>query len=180
MPSELKHLMAQELAERYGKCTEYLVVSQTKLNGLEATDLRRTLREQHIRMEVVKNRIAARALESVGLGAGAELFQGSSALVTGDMEMPGLCKVLKECAGKFANKLIIRGGLMGGNVLTPKDVNRLAGIPPLPVLHAQIAGGIQAPIAGVASAFQSLLRCLAYVLEGIRKQKEGEASPSAP
>ena len=69
---------------------------------------------------------------------------------------------------------------MDGVALMPEAISRLARIPPLPVLHAQIAGGILAPIAGVAAVFQSLLRNVACALEGIRKQKEGEAPPSAP
>jgi len=180
MPSEIKTLMAEELSRRYPSGTDYLVVGYTKLTGVETTALRRTLRERGVRMNVVKNRIAARALAAGGLGEGARFLRGPSALFSGDIEMPELCRIVKECREKLEKKLLVRGGMMNGAVLMPEIIGRLASIPPLPVLHAQIAGSFQAPIAGAAAAFQSLLRSLARALEGIRKEKEGDSSPSAP
>ena len=181
MPSELKMLMAQELADRYRQCSNYVVVSHTKLTGQETTEMRKTLREHNVRMSVVKNSIAARALESCGMGEGTQFFQGPSALMVGDLEMPELCKVVTECAKKFENKLLVRGGMMDGKPLMPEIVKQLASIPPLPILHVQIVSSIQAPITMTAAAFQSLIQSLAYVIEEIRNWKEeGKTLPSAP
>ncbi len=180
MPSELKHLMADELSQRYPSGIDYLVVGCARLGGPETTEFRRMLRENRVRMEVVKNSIAIRVLEQNGLGAGVGLLQKPSALVIGQVEMPELCRIISDCVREFRGKLIIRGGLMGGSVLTAGKVAELARIPPLPVLHARILGGIQAPIAGLTVALHGLLRSLACALEGIRRQREGEAPPSSP
>lgn len=180
MPSELKNLMAEELARRWQKGTDYVVVGYTKLSGPEMTELRKTFRGSQVRMEVVKNSVAVRALEAAGLAAGCRFLDGPSALVTGRVEMPVLCRLITDCARKYEAKLPVHGGMMGGSVLTPQLVSQLASIPPLPVLHARMAGSILAAVAGVAGVFQSLLRSLACALEGIRKQKEGGASPSDP
>ena len=179
MPNELKMLMADELARHYQIGTDFVVVAHTKLSGTEITDLRKRLREQGVRMKVIKNSIAVRALEAGGLGEGKEFLQGPCAMMSGDVEMPELCKIIAECVKKLQEKLLIRGGVMDGSQLSPETVNRLAGIPSLPVLHAQIVSGFQAPIARMAAAFQSLLWSLARALDGIRKQKEGDAPPSA-
>jgi len=172
MPSEVKLLMAEEMARRYGPGTDYLVVGHSGLSGPETAALRRMLRGRGARMEVVKNSIAARVLEQSGLGAGTRFLTGPCALVTGDLDMPELCKLVAECAKRLENKLLVRGGVLDGEPLTPEKVSDLASIPPLPVLQAQVLGAIQAPAVRLLWALQYLLRHLACVLEEVRKQKE--------
>ena len=180
MPSRLKKLMAEELKSRYGDRGEFVIVSHTKLAGIEATALRARLRERGVRMQIVKNAIAARVLQEAGYGAAVQYLEGPCALVTGDAELPEVCKAVSECVKEFDEKLTIRGGFMDNSALNPATVIALSKIPPMAVLQAQMLAGIQAPAAGIASAFQSLLRSIACALEGIRKQKEEEPAPAAP
>ena len=172
MPSELKMLMSDELAARYAAGTDYIVVGYTKMSGQETTALRKKMREQGLRLEVVKNRIAARTLTANEVSSGARFLAGPSALVTGEVETPTMCKLVTAYAKEYKDKFTIRGGVMDGEMLEPETVGDLADIPPLPVLHAQIVGSFQAPLTALAAAFQSLPRSLVCALEGIRKQKE--------
>jgi large subunit ribosomal protein L10 len=172
--------MAAELEQRFPKGTDYVVVGYAKLTGPETTEFRKTLRSSKIRMEVVKNSVAARALETGGIGAGAKFLEGPCALVAGEVSMPAMCKVLVEQSKKLENRISIRGGVMDGAAVNPAGIAQLASIPPLPVLHAQMAGSLSAPIVRLAGAFQSITRSLACALEGIRKQKEGMSPPPGP
>lgn len=172
MVSELKQLMARELAGRYGEVADYVVVGYTGLKGQETTELRRKLREHNARMEVVKNSIAERVLRECGLGEGAVFLDGPSALVTGDIEMPALCRVIADLQKDYEEKFTVRGGLFDGAALDAAAVERLASIPPMPVLQAQIIGSVYGQLASVAGAFQAVSRSLACALEAIRGQKE--------
>ncbi len=172
MPSRLKELMDLELERRYSDCSELLVVGANKLSANEVSKLRCDLREKNIEMVVVRNSMADRVLSRLGMGKAVNLLSGPCALVRGECELPLICKAVVEAAKKYEEKLVIRGGFATDQTITVEVVKRWAGIPPLPVLHAQIVGGIQSPVTGVASAFQSILRGLACALEGIRKQKE--------
>ena len=180
MPRELNRLMAAELEQRFPKGTDYVVVGFAKLTAPETAEFRKTLRGSKIRMEVVKNSVAARALEAGGLGAGSKFLDGPCALVAGEAAMPVMCKLLVEQSKKLESRIWIRGGVMDGAALDPAGITRLASIPPMPVLRAQMAGSLRAPIARLAGAFQSISRSLACALEGIRKQKEGMSPPPAP
>jgi len=180
MPSRLKMLMAEELKSHHGDQNEFVVVGHTKLGGVETAALRARLRERGVTMRVVKNSIATRVLAESGHGDAAKFVEGPCALVTGECEFPEVCKALSECVKEFGEKLTIRGGFMDDSPLGPAAVDTLSKIPPMPVLQAQILAGIQAPVVGLASAFQSLLRSIACALEGIRKQKEEEPAPAAP
>lgn len=171
MPSQLKQWMERDLRAIYPESANYVVVGYTKLSGPETAQLRRKLREKRVAMHVVKNSIALRILDAAARGT-APLFEGPTALVTGEGEMPEICKSVTEAMKELEEKLTIRGASFEGLVLDAAGVVRLSKIPPRPVLQAQFIGGVQGGIARVASAFQSISRSLACALEGIRKQKE--------
>lgn len=180
MPSKLNLMIEAELVKRYPAGSSYLVVGCERLTGNENAEFRRTLRASKVRVQVVKNSLASRALAGTGIGGGAKFISGPSALVTGQIEMPALCKLVRDLAEKYEGKVVIRGGLMDGMALAPAAVEQLASIPPLPVLHARFIGSVQAPISRLASTFQGISRSLACALEGIRKTKEGSVPPSSP
>jgi len=174
MPSEVKLLMERELAALYPPGTDYVVVGYDRLSGHETAELRRALREEGVRLRVVKNSIARRALAAAGLSEGARFLEGPSAIVTADSErsMPDLCRAIMRAVKLYEEKLLVRGGQFGAAPLDSAAVARLAAIPPMPVLHAQFIGGVSGVLAGVAGAFAGVARGLACVLEAVRKQKE--------
>lgn len=180
MPRELNRQIAAEMEQRYPKGTDYVVVGFAKLSGPETAQLRKTLRDSAIRLEVVKNSVALRALETGGLGAGAKYLQGPCALVTGRIDMAAMCKIVVEQSKKLDGRVFIRGGVMDSAAFDRGRITELASLPPLAVLRAQMAGSLRAPMARTVGAFQSILRSLACALEGIRKQKEGMSPPPGP
>lgn len=171
MPSELKQLMAEELGRAYSEGAAYVVVGFEGLASNDTMLLRRKMREHSARMRVVKNSIARRVLEGANLGVGAKYVDGPSALVTGEVEMPSLCKLVAGLAKAHDKKFFIRGGFFDGVALDAAGVGRLALIPPMPVLQSQIVGSVYGQLARVASAFQCIARSLACALEGIREKK---------
>jgi len=176
MASEVKILMERELAAMYPPGTDYLILGYSRLSGLETAELRRTLRAEGIRMRVVKNSIARRALEASGLGEGARFLQGPSAIVTGTCDMPELCRAIMRVVKTYEEKLVVRGGQFGRMALDPEAVARLAAVPPMPVLRAQFIGGVSGVLARLAGAFGGVARSLAIALEAVRRQKESAAN----
>ena len=65
----------------------------------------------------------------------------------------------------------LRGGFVYGEMLSADDINNLAKLPAMPVLRAQIVTGINAPIVGVVSSFNAVLRGLATVFQAISDKK---------
>ena len=114
MPSDVKQFMEAELARAYPEGMDYLVVGFHGLMANDATALRRKIREAKARMRVVKNSIARLALDRSGLGAASRFVDGPSALLTGEQEMPALCRLMQGLTKEYEKKLIIRGGLFNG------------------------------------------------------------------
>jgi large subunit ribosomal protein L10 len=89
--------------------------------------------------------------------------------VTGDAA--AAAKALRDIA-KTNPMLVLKGGVIGGKVITGKDVEALADLPSRDVLLARFAGALQAPLVKTAGLLQALPRNFAYGLKALIEQKE--------
>jgi len=89
-----------------------------------------------------------------------------------------VAKTLRDFAKTNPN-LVLKGGLLGTKVLSAKDVEALADLPPRDVLLAQLAGAFQAPLTMFAGLLQALPRNFAYGLKALI-DKQGGAPSSSP
>lgn len=67
---------------------------------------------------------------------------------------------------------VIKFGLIEGNVVTDKQVEKVATLPPLPVLQAQLLGQMNAPISGLHRALNWNLQQLVLTLNAIKEKKQ--------
>src|SRR3990172_7532047 len=110
--------------------------------GMES--LRTKVREAGGGVTIVKNTLAARALQAANLPVPQDLLAGPTALSFAFGEVPAVAKVLDDFA-KDTKILQIKGGLMEGRLLSASQVNSLASMPPREVVMAQLLGLIQQP-----------------------------------
>ena len=83
----------------------------------------------------------------------------------------GVAKSLRD-ASRVNPLLVIKGGVMGGRVISAKDVEALAELPSRDVLLAKFAGALQAPLVKTAGLLQAMPRNFAYGLKALIEQKE--------
>jgi large subunit ribosomal protein L10 len=154
-------LTKKQKQERVAEYVELLKKSQgvvlAEYGGLAMpgmNTLRDKIREGQGKVHVVKNTLAARALKEAGLDLPAEQIAGSTLIAFGITDVVGIAKAIVDAA-KASEFVRIKGGFLGGKLLTAADVKTLAALPPLPVVRARLAGVLKAPggkIAGVLSA----------------------------
>lgn len=171
MANELKKLVVKEMVSSYRNTGNYLVVGYQGIKALEFDRLRKDLRKKNICLEIVKNSLAVIAFKELGIVGIVSLLNGPSAIITGGDDPVIMAKETVEWSKKIPF-LNLRGGFVDGTKISVDDINNLAKLPALPVLHAQIITGINAPIAGVAGAFNAVLRSLATVLQAVKDNKE--------
>jgi large subunit ribosomal protein L10 len=155
----------------------------TEYRGLtvkELATLRAALRPATTEYKVFKNTLARRAAEETGLGELVSLFEGPVAIAFVSGDAVAAAKALRDF-GRTAPALVVKGGLLGGRVLSASDVAALAEIEPRDVLLARLAGAFQAPLTKAAGLFQALPRGLAYGIKALIDQRvaAGEAAPAA-
>ena len=107
-----------------------------------------------------------------------ELLEGPVAIafVRPEGDAVTAAKALKEFAKTNPN-LIVKGGMLGPRVLTVRDVENLAEVPPRDVLLARLAGGFQAPLVKAAGLFQAFTRNFAYGLKALIDTLPAEPEP---
>jgi large subunit ribosomal protein L10 len=159
----------------------------TEYRGLTVTDLatlRAALRPAATDYKIYKNTLARRAAQEAGLTELAEWLEGPVAIafVRADGDAVTAAKALRDFARTNPN-LVLKGGMLGPRMLTVKDVEALADVPPRDQLLARLAGGFQAPLTKAAGLFQAFTRNFAYGLKALIDQRppEGpEESREAP
>jgi len=171
MANELKELVVKEMVTRYRNVNNYLVVGYQGLKALEFDQLRKDLSKKRISLEIVKNSLAAIAFKKIGITGIVDALSGPSAIVSLEGDPVIMAKETLEWAKKMP-PLKLRGGIVDGVLISVEDIGNLAKLPSMLVLRTQIVTGINAPIVGVASAFNSVLRSLATVFQAVKEQKE--------
>ena len=154
----------------------------TEYAGLDVKQqqaLRRALLDVETDYKVVKMTLARRAAADLGLDDVEPLMYGPTALAFAGGDPVTAAKTLQDFADQNA-RLLIKGALMSGELLSPERVGHLARIEPLEVLLAKIAGAMAAPMAMMAGALGALLRNSASVFAQLLERKEGDAAPATP
>jgi large subunit ribosomal protein L10 len=181
MSKVLKKTINEDLQRRLGQLESYLLVDFRGLNSAQSYDLRRSLLDVGVRMNVVPNRMALRILDRwSGKSEGFRgFFRGPTAILHGgDAGALTASRAAMQWKKKNKNLLPIKGAVLEGEVLGTEAAEGLAKIPDRPQLLARVAGCLNAPLVRLATVTQGPLANLARVLDAHRKKLE-EGAPKA-
>jgi len=141
------------------------------LTVAQMEQLRRTLHQSGVSLQVVKRTLARRAAEGTGFKAAEDLFTGPIAIAYG-RDPVGMAKAISEFADKN-DKLEIVGGVLDGKLLNAADVKALASLPSREVLLARLLGSMQSPISGFVRTLAEIPTSFVRALAAVRDQKAG-------
>jgi large subunit ribosomal protein L10 len=141
--------------------------------------LRAKIREAGGGYSIVKNTLAARALEAASLPVSEDLLTGPTAIGFAYEEVPAVAKALADFA-KDTEILQIKGGVMEGNVLSPKQISSLASMPPREVILAQLLGLIRQPGNGVAGVINATGNKFAATIKAYADKLENAGATAQP
>jgi large subunit ribosomal protein L10 len=165
-----KEQLVSELTEKLRGASAVYYTDFSGLNVKRMTDLRRRFRKAGVEYVVIKNTLALRAVNESGMTG--ERLRGPTGLVVGP-DPVAAAKVLTDFARENDQKPGIKGGMLDGRSIDVDQVKALAAMPPREQLLAELAGGLQAPLAGFVGALNGVLYMFAGALEALRTQREG-------
>jgi large subunit ribosomal protein L10 len=168
-----KERLVSELAQKLRGANALYFTDFTGLNVKRMTDLRRRLRRSGIEYVVIKNTLALRAVAESGLVT--EPLKGPTGVVLA-RDPVAAAKLLSDFARENDAKPSVKGGLLDGRALDSAQVKRLATMPSREQMLAELAAGLQAPMAAFVGALNGLLYMFAGALEALRTQREGAAA----
>ena len=168
---EKKQAVVDKLSAKLGSATAFYLADFSGLNVKKVTQLRARLRKAGVEYIVVKNTLAERALADLQLPDIAEHFKGPTAVVIGRADPVEAARVLSEFAKENDNRPAVKAGVVEKRAVSPKDIDRLAKLPPREQLLAELAGAMQAPMAQLLFCLQAKLQETVGLLEALKEQR---------
>jgi len=152
--TEKKKIVEELTGKLKSQCGVFVNYSGITVN--EDTEMRVKMREANIDYTVIKNTLMKFAIKNVGFEALDPILNGTTSLAVSFDDPVAPARIIKEYADKFNNYFEIKGGFMDGKILSVDEVNKLASIPQLPILQAQLLGTMLAPIASLAVVLKAI------------------------
>ena len=174
MPTQEKVETVGELKARLDGVTTMLLAEYRGLTVLQLADLRKQLKAVSAEYKIVKNRLARLALTGSSLSGLSANLKGPTGLVLTKGDPVSVAKTLTNFA-KTNQALVVKIGVVEGQVLQPEGLRALAELPSRDALRAQLAGALQGPLAALVGLLQAPQRQLVYVLE----QRGAQAAAAA-
>lgn len=174
MPTEAKEATVAQLTKDLAQGGPAIVSDYRGLSVAELTAMRRALRAQGVRYQVIKNRLARIAARDSGRDALSALLDGPTGLAFGEGDEVTLAKAFIDASRPFKT-LTIRGGVVGNRTFDGAAVSKLATLPPREVLLAQLAGSFASPLASLGSVLSAPLRNLGFALSQLATKKAEQA-----
>ncbi|HUL53682.1 MAG TPA: 50S ribosomal protein L10 [Opitutaceae bacterium] len=171
MRVEKKYLI-EEVASHLKKSDYLILANFDKMTVADVAELRQRLAAHQAEFHVVKNsslRVAAQALNLPKLD---EALTGPTAIVVGGRNSPGVAKVISDFI-REKQKIVVKAGVLSSQLLSAKDIERLAALPSLDTLRAQLLGLLSQPATRFVRVLHAVPQGVVNVLQAKVRAAEG-------
>lgn len=175
-PRPEKVAVVEEVRAKLEDSSAAVLTEYRGLSVAATAELRRALTNAGGEYKVYKNTLVRIAARDLGLELD-DLLTGPTAIafVTGDAV--SVAKALQDFA-KTNPALVVKGGLLGDQIIDEAGVKALADLEPREVLLAKFAGLLAAPMQQMANLLEALPRNFAYGLKALIDQGGAPGAPA--
>src|SRR4051812_42247848 len=175
-PRAEKVAVVDEVKSRFEASEAALLTEYRGLTVTAMSELRRSLKAAGGDYKIYKNTLVRFAARDLGLEI-EDLLVGPTAVAFIDGDPVNVAKALRDFA-RTNPALVVKGGLLGENVLDADGAKALAEVEPREVLLAKLAGAMAAPMVQFAGLLQALPRNFAYGLKALIDQGGAPGAPA--
>ena len=143
------------LVEKLQTAKTVVVFEYSGLSVFNLTTLRTELHKQNIEVKVYKNNITRRAATLAGLEELSSSLVGPLAVAISYEDIVAPAKLVADFA-KTNKQVVIRSGVIEGEVVGSTEINALANLPSRETLLTQLAAGLLMPIKELAIGLNML------------------------
>ena len=167
-----------ELTERFQSSSGAVLAEYRGLSVAQLADLRHALGEQAT-FSVVKNTLTKLAAAEAGIAAELDgLLVGPSAIAFVKGDVVEAAKGLRNFA-RDNPALVIKGGVIDGQPMSPSEIARLAELESREVLLAMLAGAMKASLADAAATLAALPVQMARLAGALQAQRAADGTADA-
>jgi Ribosomal protein L10 len=177
----VKHEVLAETGDLISRSQAVLLTEYRGLTVPQMNDLRKSLREKDADFSVVKNTLFKRAVTG---GDSADIDPQLDAALNGPTAavfalgdpVPAAKVVTDYIANNRNTPLAIKGGWLGGQFYSPKQVEQLSKVPPREVLIAQMLGSLNAPVTGLVGTLNGIISNFVFTLQAVADKRQAEGA----
>lgn len=140
-----KQELVGALHAKLAKAEIAVAVAYKDIDAENTVKLRKTFRDAKVDYKVVKNTLARIAAKGTSVEKLAEKLEGPSALILGYGDVVEPAKLLQEVLKGQAGKMVVKAGVVQGNLVDAEGLKALASMPGLPELRGMLAAMIATP-----------------------------------
>jgi large subunit ribosomal protein L10 len=184
MSKYVKNLIMRDVAAKFKDVDGVAVINPRGINATKNNQIRKKLHAQKLKMTVVKNSLARKALATPEskLKGFEQLLDGPSALVYGQASIATIARLLLD-EKKTDDKIELRGVYFDGEIyIGAKGVEQVSKMPTREEAIRILLAAILSPARKLAGAIKGPGGKLGAILKTIEekaKEKEGAAAPEA-
>lgn len=179
MSKYVKELMMDQLRRDLDGTRSVLLLDLGGLDAISETQLRDDLRKKSIRIKVLKNTLAGRIFDELGIGDLRKYLNGPSVAAWGGEGVAELAKEISTQVKKL-EKPKIKGGAVDGVIISPAEVEDITKLPSREELIGRVASLALAPAQRVVSLANAPASGLLGQLKTLAEGAEGEGGAEAP
>ena len=180
MSKLIKGLVQKEFAKRLGDVDGVAVINPRGIDAIKNNQIRRRLRAKGVRMTVVKNTLAKRAVGDGKLKGFDKLLDGPSAVIYGEASIATIARLVLD-EKKNDEKIELRGVFFDGEVYVgDKGVEQVSKLPTREEAIGQVVALILAPGARLAGTLKGQAGKVAALIKAIEEKAEKGGGAAAP
>jgi large subunit ribosomal protein L10 len=163
-----KQQTVDSLSEQFRSVNSAFLINYRGLKVVDATELRRKIREINGSYVVVKNTLAMRAAKQTKLEQLEPYFEGPTAVAYHHKDVVGLAKLLTEISKSNPN-FAFKAALVEGKVVAPSEIQAIASMPSREVMLSKLVFLLKAPLQKLTTVLKAPIRDLGLVLKQVQK-----------
>jgi large subunit ribosomal protein L10 len=172
---EDKKALVAEVSEVAAKALSVVAAEYRGLTVSQMTDLRSKARAAGVYMRVVKNTLARKAVSGTSFECIGPVLKGPLVLAF-SKDDPGAAARVMKAFSKDHDKLVPTAVSLGGQLLSAKDLDKVASLPTREQALAILMGVMKAPIQKLVGTLAATPSKLVRTLAAVRDQKQAQAA----
>lgn len=170
-----KQKMVDSLRTKMEKAAIAVALEYKNIDAAATVALRKKFRDNKVDYKVVKNTLAKLAAKGTSVEPLSSKLEGPSAIILGYDDVVAPAKILQEVLKDQGEKLVVKVGVVQGNLVDAAGLKALASMPGLPELRGMLVGMINSPASKLVRLLNTPGGQLARVLSEKSKQAEKAA-----
>jgi len=180
MSKQVKDLITKELSGRLKDLDGVAVINPRGISAIKNHGIRRRLREKGLRMTVVRNTLARRAVEGGKLQGFDALLDGPSAVIYGEASIATIARLILD-EKKNDDKIELRGVFFDGEIYVgDKGMEQVSKLPTREEAIGQVVALILAPGSKLAGTLKGQAGKVAALIKAIEEKAEKSGGAAAP